>query len=89
MGSWYAVKNGVGYIFAAVGAVVEADIREKFKCMVRTIYLSIWRYTWCHEWVNDCPLIFECFIKPLRKSLFFPGTEINNALSRTFVEFRP
>ena len=36
MGSWYAVKNGVGYIFAAVGAVVEADIREKFKCMVRT-----------------------------------------------------
>jgi hypothetical protein len=25
MGSWYAVKNGVGYIFAAVGAVVEAD----------------------------------------------------------------
>ncbi|XP_063433389.1 uncharacterized protein LOC134715256 [Mytilus trossulus] len=34
MGSWYAVKNGVGYIFAAVAAVVEADIREKFKCMM-------------------------------------------------------
>lgn len=34
MGSWFAVKNGVGYIFAAVAAVVEADIRERFKCMV-------------------------------------------------------
>lgn len=37
MGSWYAVKNGVGYIFAAVAAVVEADIREKFKCMVCSV----------------------------------------------------
>ena len=37
MGSWYAVKNGVGYIFAAVGAVVQADIRERFKCMVSSV----------------------------------------------------
>lgn len=48
MGSWYAVKNGVGYTFAAVGAVVEADIREKFKCMVRTnvriSLVKIWIY---------------------------------------------
>lgn len=34
MGSWYAVKNGVGYTFAAVADTVEADEREKFKCMM-------------------------------------------------------
>jgi hypothetical protein len=32
MGSWYAVKNGVGYTFAAVAENVQADEREKFKC---------------------------------------------------------
>jgi hypothetical protein len=35
MGSWYAVKNGVGYTFAAVAENVQADEREKFKCLVR------------------------------------------------------
>jgi hypothetical protein len=32
---WYAVKNGVGYTFAAVAENVQADEREKFKCLVR------------------------------------------------------
>lgn len=34
MGAWYAVRNGVGYTFAAVADTVEADAREKFKCMM-------------------------------------------------------
>lgn len=34
MGAWYAVKNNVGYTFAAVADTVEADERERFKCMV-------------------------------------------------------
>ncbi|CAG2194472.1 unnamed protein product [Mytilus edulis] len=34
MGAWYAVKNGVGYTFAAVADTVEADERERFKCMM-------------------------------------------------------
>lgn len=34
MGSWYAVKNGVGYTFAAVAENVQADEREKFKCLM-------------------------------------------------------
>lgn len=40
MGAWYAVRNGVGYTFAAVADTVEADAREKFKCMVRINYLT-------------------------------------------------
>lgn len=34
MGSWFAVRNGIGYTYAAVADTVEQDTREKFKCMV-------------------------------------------------------
>uniref|UniRef100_A0A8W8IXM1 Uncharacterized protein n=1 Tax=Magallana gigas TaxID=29159 RepID=A0A8W8IXM1_MAGGI len=34
MGSWFAVRSGIGYTYAAVADTVEQDTREKFKCMM-------------------------------------------------------
>ena len=42
MGSWFAVKNGIGYTYAAIADTMEEDPREKFKCLVSfsTVYLK-------------------------------------------------
>ena len=34
MGSWFAVRSGIGYTYAAIADTVEQDTREKFKCLV-------------------------------------------------------
>nr|XP_022345141.1 uncharacterized protein LOC111137784 isoform X2 [Crassostrea virginica] len=34
MGSWFAVKNGIGYTYAAIADTMEEDTREKFKCLM-------------------------------------------------------
>lgn len=39
MGSWFAVRSGIGYTYAAVADTVEQDTREKFKCMVINWYM--------------------------------------------------
>lgn len=40
MGSWFAVRSGIGYTYAAVADTVEQDTREKFKCLVINILIS-------------------------------------------------
>ncbi|KAK3088306.1 hypothetical protein FSP39_017300 [Pinctada imbricata] len=34
MGTWFAVRSGIGYTYAAVADTVEKDDREKYKCLM-------------------------------------------------------
>ncbi|KAL3869491.1 hypothetical protein ACJMK2_042165 [Sinanodonta woodiana] len=68
MGTWFAVRNGVGYTYAAIADTVQKDNRERFKCLLtlKNQKDAQNKIRWVMSRFADCVSLNSIYNGPLR-----------------------